>query len=53
MNLSLQDFVISELFTPIPSDDPSRKLKIAKPDTDQSLPQIGLVRDTYTILITR
>jgi quercetin dioxygenase-like cupin family protein len=47
-----QDFVTSEAFTPIPSDDPSRKLKIAKPDTDQSLPHIGLVGDTYTILIS-
>lgn len=36
----------------IPSDDPSRELTVARPDTDQSLPHIGLVGDTYTILVT-
>jgi quercetin dioxygenase-like cupin family protein len=36
---------------PIPPDDPSRSLKVARPDQDQSLPHIGLVGDTYTILI--
>jgi quercetin dioxygenase-like cupin family protein len=37
---------------PIPPDDLSRKLTIARPDEDQSLPHIGLVGDTYTILVT-
>ncbi len=36
----------------IPPDDPSRKLAIAQPNTDQKLPHIGLVGDTYTILLT-
>jgi len=36
---------------PIPADDLSRKLTIARPDEDQSLPHIGLVGDTYTILV--
>jgi quercetin dioxygenase-like cupin family protein len=36
---------------PIPADDPSRRLTIARPDEDQSLPHIGLVGDTYTILV--
>ncbi len=36
---------------PVPPDDPSRSLVIARPDTDQSLPHIGLVGDTYTILV--
>ena len=36
---------------PIPSDDLSRRLTIARPDADQSLPHIGLVGDTYTILV--
>jgi quercetin dioxygenase-like cupin family protein len=36
----------------IPPDDPSRALTIARPDTDDSLPHIGLVGDTYTILVT-
>ena len=37
---------------PIPPDDPSRQLTVARPDDDQSLPHIGLVGDTYTILVT-
>src|ERR1700742_3024449 len=36
---------------PIPPDDPTRALTGARPDHDQSLPHIGLVGDTYTILI--
>src|ERR1700761_9024910 len=36
---------------PVPPDDLSRSLVIARPDTDQSLPHIGLVGDTYTILV--
>ena len=38
--------------TPVPPDDLSRKLTVARPDRDQSLPHIGLVGDTYTILVT-
>jgi quercetin dioxygenase-like cupin family protein len=37
---------------PIPSDDLTRDLTIARPDEDQALPHIGLVGDTYTILVT-
>jgi quercetin dioxygenase-like cupin family protein len=37
--------------TPVPPDDLSRGLTIARPDEDQSLPHIGLVGDTYTILV--
>jgi quercetin dioxygenase-like cupin family protein len=36
----------------VPPDDLSRGLTIARPDRDQSLPHIGLVGDTYTILVT-
>jgi quercetin dioxygenase-like cupin family protein len=36
---------------PIPPDDLSRTLTVARPDTDQSLPHLGLVGDTYTILV--
>jgi quercetin dioxygenase-like cupin family protein len=35
----------------IPADDLSRRLVVARPDVDQSLPHIGLVGDTYTILV--
>jgi quercetin dioxygenase-like cupin family protein len=36
----------------IPPDDPSRELTVARPDQDQTLSHIGLVGDTYTILVT-
>src|SRR5262249_7620002 len=36
----------------IPSDYPQRKLNLARPETDHSLPHIGLVGDTYTILLS-
>ncbi len=36
---------------PIPPDDPQRSLVLARPDEDQNLPHIGLVGDTYTILL--
>ena len=38
--------------TPIPDDDPQRHGKIARPNTDESLPHIGLVGDTYTVLVS-
>jgi quercetin dioxygenase-like cupin family protein len=37
---------------PVPPDDLSRRLTVARPDQDQGLPHIGLVGDTYTILVT-
>src|ERR1700744_5496084 len=36
---------------PVPPDDLSRSLVTARPDPGQSLPHIGLVGDTYTILV--
>ncbi|MGX6608295.1 cupin domain-containing protein [Micromonosporaceae bacterium Da 78-11] len=36
---------------PVPADDLSRKLTVARPG-DHKLPHIGLVGDTYTILVT-
>jgi quercetin dioxygenase-like cupin family protein len=39
-------------YPPLPPDDPQRNLTIAQPDTDQSLPHIGVVGDTYTITVT-
>jgi quercetin dioxygenase-like cupin family protein len=35
----------------IPPDDPSRHLTVARPEQDQHLPHVGLVGDTYTILV--
>jgi quercetin dioxygenase-like cupin family protein len=37
---------------PIPADDPQRQLAVARPDQDQSLTHVGLVGDTYTILLS-
>jgi hypothetical protein len=37
---------------PIPADDPGRLLTHVSPDTDDSLPHLGLVGDTYTILLS-
>ncbi len=42
----------SKDITPLPVDNLARNLKIARPDTDESLPHIGLVGDTYTILLS-
>ena len=36
----------------IPPDNLNRTLIIAHPDTDPSLPHIGIVGDTYTLLLT-
>ena len=36
----------------IPADDLNRTLAVAQPDVEESLPHIGLVGDTYTILLT-
>lgn len=36
----------------LPSDDPHRQLTLARPETDPSLPHIGVVGDTYTILLS-
>lgn len=37
---------------PIPPDDLDRALAVARPDQDQSLRQVGIVGDTYTILLS-
>ena len=36
----------------VPPDDPQRHLTVARPDADESLPHLGLVGDTYTILVS-
>jgi quercetin dioxygenase-like cupin family protein len=37
---------------PVPPDDPTRVLTHASPDTDESMPHLGVVGDTYTILVS-
>ena len=39
-------------YPPVPPDDPQRPLAVARPDTDQALTHLGVVGDTYTILLT-
>ncbi len=36
----------------IPPDDPKRSLADARPNEDESLPHLGIVGDTYTILLS-
>lgn len=43
--------ITAQSATPLPADDPSHPLRIARPDTDESLPHFGLVGDTYTVLL--
>lgn len=38
--------------SPIPPDDASRNFVLARPDEDEKLPHIGIVGDTYTILLS-
>lgn len=39
-------------FPAIPPDDLHRTLALARPDVDQNLPHLGVVGDTYTLLLT-
>ena len=36
----------------VPPDDPQRHLTVARPEEDETLPHLGLVGDTYTILVS-
>lgn len=44
--------ITAQTVSSIPPDDPQRSLKLARPNTDESLPHFGLVGDTYTILLS-
>jgi quercetin dioxygenase-like cupin family protein len=44
--------ITSQPASPIPADDLQRDLKVARPETDAALPHIGLVGDTYTVLLS-
>ncbi len=44
--------ITSQPISPIPPDDLHRKLALARPNEDESLPHIGLAGDTYTILLS-
>jgi quercetin dioxygenase-like cupin family protein len=47
-----EQLITSKSIAPVPPDDLKRKLLIARPNTDQNLSHIGLVGDTYTILLS-
>ena len=49
---SLTTTPASQVYPPILPDNMERTLTLAQPDTDQNLPHIGIVGDTYTILLT-
>jgi NADPH:quinone reductase-like Zn-dependent oxidoreductase/quercetin dioxygenase-like cupin family protein len=38
-------------YPPVPPDDPRRQLAVARPDTDEALPHLGIGSGTYTILL--
>ena len=42
----------SQVYPPLPPDNPERTLTLAQSDVDQNLPHLGVVGDTYTILLT-
>jgi len=46
------DSITTKPASPIPSDDLQRNLTVAAPDNSRNLPHIGIVGDTYTILLT-
>ena len=39
-------------YPPLPPDDPQRTLTVAQPNDDQSLLHLGIVGDTYTLLVS-
>jgi len=50
--MSDQSVVSAPAGSQIPADDPRRALTLAQPDKDQNLVHLGVVGDTYTILLT-
>jgi quercetin dioxygenase-like cupin family protein len=44
--------ITAQPISPIPPDDLQRMVAVARPNQDESLPHIGLVGDTYTILLS-
>src|SRR5216110_380038 len=44
--------ITAQPISPIPPDNLQRKLAVAQPNQDEKLPHIGLVGDTYTILLS-
>jgi quercetin dioxygenase-like cupin family protein len=51
-NTMSKQTITSHSVSPIPPDDARRNLVVARPEKSQSLPHIGLVGDTYTVLLS-
>jgi mannose-6-phosphate isomerase-like protein (cupin superfamily) len=43
--------ITSQPISPIPPDDMQRSAKLARPNEDRNLPHVGILGDTYTILV--
>jgi quercetin dioxygenase-like cupin family protein len=44
--------ISSQPISPIPADNLKRKLAFVRPEEEQSLPHLGIVGDTYTVLLS-
>ncbi len=44
--------ITAQPVSPIPADNPRRNLSVANPDKDQTLRHLGIVGDTYTVLLS-
>jgi quercetin dioxygenase-like cupin family protein len=44
--------ITSQPISPIPADSLTRKLAFARPEKERSLPHLGIVGDTYTVLLS-
>jgi quercetin dioxygenase-like cupin family protein len=44
--------ITSQPLSPIPADSLMRNLAFARPEKEQSLPHLGIVGDTYTVLLS-
>lgn len=50
--MSISPGIIGRPGASVPPDDLKRVLSLAQPDSNRNLPHIGIVGDTYTILLT-
>ena len=51
-NMPNESNALAQSATPVSPDDPTRALAIARPNNDEQLPHVGIVGDTYTILLS-
>ena len=51
-NIMNSHSITSQPLSPIPADSLKRNLAFARPEKEQSLPHLGVVGDTYTVLLS-